>query len=338
MVTTQIFVAIGSFISITASRIIANVASRKLANTSPQSKSSPPANQSALAKRAENDQIRKAEAEYLRGKAKREQELVKIQADLASMREIEIRAGMEIAAAEAQRGERALEISEKDLQLKKQALQLAKERLKQDGNIAEVQQQQIERTLELRERELEILEKERAERLQLSYLHLQLVQENKAKDIDLKLQEIQATWDRENWSGVLSREEMREILVRGRQKHHLLILVSPPDIEGCPEFDATFHKTVRSELKEFIGKYYPLDSELCPVEFYGKFFKSSVFDTEVKLQLERDLSPIPTVVIYSDVTTEKIYFHIHFWGCEGSLPETFTWNWLEEKHQLETSG
>lgn len=327
MAIPQIIAALGSFVSMTASRVIASVASRKLAN---------PPNQAGLAKRGENEQLRKAEAEYLRGKANREQELVKLQSDLATMREIEIKAGMEIAAAQADREERALEISEKDLQLKKQALQLAKERLQQESNLAEAQQQQAERALQLRERELEILAEERAARLQLSYLHLQLVQEHKAKDIDLKLQEIQAEWDKENWAGVLSREEMRQILREGREKHRLLMLVSPPDIEGCPEFDSNLHKAVRSELKQFMEKYYPLQSELCPVEFYGKFFKSSVFDIEVK-QYERNLAPIPTVVIYSDVTNDKVYFHVHVWGLAELVPLTLTWDWREERDKLEAS-
>ncbi|MBW4494838.1 MAG: 50S ribosome-binding GTPase [Oscillatoria princeps RMCB-10] len=326
MAIPQMLAALGSFVSMTGSRIAANWLSRKI----------DPPNQAGLAKQSQNQQIRKAEAEYLRGKAKREQELVKIQADLAKMREIEIRAGMEIAAAQAEREERALEISEKELQLKKQALQLAKERLKQEGQVAEVQQQQVERVLQLRERELEILAEERAQRLQLSYLHLQLVQENKAREIDLKLKEIQAEWDKENWSGLLSREEMRQILIEGRQKHRLLMLVSPPDIKGCPDFDSNLHKAVRSELKEFMEKYYPLHSDLCPVEFYGKFFKSSVFDTEVK-QYERDLAPIPTVVIYSDVTNDKVYFHIHVWGLAEPVSMTFPWNWREERDKLEAS-
>jgi predicted GTPase len=322
-------VGIGSFISKTASQVIANVLSKKLTKTSSS-------NQAELAKRSENKQIRNVEAEYLRGKANREQDLVKIQDELCHMREIEITANMEIAAAQAQREERDLEISEKDLQLKKQALQLTKDRLNQEGNIAEVQRQQVERILELRERELEILEQERVEKLRLSYLRLQLVQENKAKDIDLKLQEIQAAWDRENWLGILSREEMREILVEGRDKHRLLMIVSPADIEGCSEFNNRLHKAVRSELKQFMEKNYPFNSELCSVEFYGKFFKTSVFDTEVK-QHERILAPIPTVVIYSDVTKDKIYFHIRCWGWKEPVSLTFIWNWSENKKQLEQS-
>jgi len=244
---------------------------------------------------------------------------------------------MAIAAAQAEREERALEISERELQLKQEAFQLAKQRLQQEGQIAETQRQQVERALELRERELQILAEERTEKIRLSYLHLQILQQNKAIEIDLHLSTIQANWDQENWSGVLSRAEMKQILLEGREKPRLLMLVSPPDIEGCSEFNINLHKDVRGELKSFIENYYPLDSDLCPVEFYGRFFKRSVFDIEVK-QYEKDLAPIPTVIIYSDVTDKKIFFYIHYWGFVEGVPLTLSWNWREERDKLEAEG
>lgn len=328
-------VAIGSWIGVTASRIVANVAGRIFSQPN-KSSSAITQGKTQVTKRGE-EQLRKAESDYLRGRAKREQDLVNIQADLAKMREIEVEAGMAIAAAQTEREERALEISERELQLKQQTFQLAKQRLKQEGQIAETQRQQVERALELREQELQILAEERAEKIRLSYLHLQILQQNKAIEIDLHLSTIQANWDQENWSGVLSRAEMKQILLEGREKPRLLMLVSPPDIEGCSDFDIHLHKDVRGELKSFIENYYPLDSDLCPVEFYGRFFKRSVFDIEVK-QYEKDLAPIPTVIIYSDVTDKKIFFYIHYWGFIEGVPLTLSWNWREERDKLETEG
>lgn len=333
----QALTALGSWVAVTASRIVANVASKiftqpsKPRNTATQGKTQV----AQVVKRGE-EQLRKAEVDYLRGKAKREQELVDIQADLAKMREIEVEAGMAIAEEQAEREERALEISERELQLKQQTFQLAKQRLKQEGKIAETQRQQVERALELRERELQILAEERAERSRLSYLHLQILQQSKAIEIDLHLNKIQADWDRENWSGVLSRAEMQKILIEGREKPRLLMLISPPNIDGSTEFDNNLHGAVRGELKYFVERSYPIDSNLCPVEFYGRFFKRSVFDIELK-QYEKDLEPIPTVVIYSDVTDEKVYFYIHCWGMANSGSLTLPWNWLEERNRLETS-
>jgi hypothetical protein len=316
--------SIGPFLADAAIQIVSDVAKEgvgsfidRLGGSSDQGQlSTQPVNQ------GKNENIRNQELQYLQDKAKRDQELVIIQQNLASMREIEVRAGIEIAV--------------QDLQLRRQALDFAKNRLKQEGTIAGVQLEQIDRVIQLRERELQILAQELTEKRRISDLHLQLVQQNKAVEIDLKLKELQSQWDQENWSGVLSREEMRRILLEGRDKHRLLMLVSPPDIEGSSDFNINLYKAVQSELKKFMEDNYPLDKGTCPVEFYGRFFKRSVFDAEVK-QYERSLFPVPTIIIYSNVTDEKIYFHIHTWGLTQPETKTFTWNWLEERNRLETS-
>lgn len=269
-----------------------------------------------------NENIRSQELQYLQDKAIRDQQLVTIQQNLASMREIEVRAGIEIAS--------------QDLLLRRQALDLAKERLQQEGTIAGVQLNQVERIIQLREDELKILAEELTEKRRVSNLHLQLVQQNKAVEIDLKLKELQSQWDQENWSGILSREEMQQILLEERDQHRLLMLVSPLDIDGCSDFNKNLQKSVQGELKKFMEDNYPSDRGTCPVEFYGEFFKRSVSDAEVK-QYERNLLPIPTIIIYSDVTDEKIYFYIHAWGLKKPETRTFVWNWLEERKKLEIS-
>jgi hypothetical protein len=260
--------------------------------------------------------LQNAETQYLQDKARREQELVAIQAQLASTREIEVKADIEISARE--------------LQLKQQFLEQQQEKLLQ----SELQHQQVEQIIQLQERELQLLEEEQSEQRKLSLLHLQLIQQSNAEKIDLKLKDIQAKWEQENWSGVLSRDEMRKILLEGREQHRLLMLVSPPDIEGCSDFDINLRKTVESELKSFMEDNYPLRSETRPVEFYGRFFKHSVSDAEVK-QYERDLSLIPTVIIYSNVTQDTIFFHIHFWGAGSLETKTLKWDWKVERTKLE---
>lgn len=188
-----LMVAIGGFVSMTVSRIVAVVASKKLTNTTANpSANSPP--KSNLAKR--DTGISKAESLYLNGKAEREQELLNIQADLANMREIEVRANLEIAKAEAEREDRALVISERTLKIKQQELELAKARLKQEKQISLAQQEQIEWGLKLKERELELMAEELAEREKLGYLHLEQRREQTAQKVNLKLREIQANWDR----------------------------------------------------------------------------------------------------------------------------------------------
>ncbi|NEQ74568.1 MAG: hypothetical protein F6K23_16910 [Okeania sp. SIO2C9] len=324
-----VFAAIGGFITMTASRVISVVAGRKLAE-----KSRP---KPVIAPLKKDERSRKAEADYFRAKSEREQELVNIQADLAKMREVEVLANIEIAKAEAEREERTLVISEKNLQLRKQELELAKTRLKQDIKLAEGQRQQAEKALQLRERELELMAEDLNERRKLSYLNLELQREQEANQIALKLTEIQSNWDRENWAGIISREEMQRLLIEAQKQHRLVMMISPPDISDCPEFNTNLQKEVRSEVKEFLEQHYPLNNDTCPVEYYGKFFKTAIFDAEVK-QLESDLSPVPTVVIYSDITDHKIYFHVTFWGLENPLSLTLPWHWKAEQQKLIEQG
>ncbi|OBQ15373.1 MAG: hypothetical protein AN488_20860 [Anabaena sp. WA113] len=98
-----------------------------------------------------NENIRSQELQYLQDKAIRDQQLVTIQQNLASMREIEVRAGIEIAS--------------QDLSLRRQALDLAKERLQQEGTIAGVQLNQVKRIIQLREDELQQFEIKRGTKM-----------------------------------------------------------------------------------------------------------------------------------------------------------------------------
>ncbi|MBP0036594.1 MAG: 50S ribosome-binding GTPase [Roseofilum sp. SID1] len=333
MAIPQVINAIGSFLSSTASRIVSTLTAKKITDGLSKNKS---LSQNKNARSSQGDQLHKIEIKYLRDKIKREQQLIAIQEELAKIRGFEVASGIKSAMNRAEREKIALEISEKDLQLKRQALELAQERFKHQQQVDNVKNFQAQQLLELQAKELEILEKEREDRRNVSHLYLQLVQNKNSQEIDLKIKKIQAEWDLENWTGVLSRDEMQQILEEGREKHRLLMLVSPPDIESCPEFNNQLHKKVRSELKKFMEINYPLESELCSVEFYGKFFKSSVFDTEIK-QYEKILSPIPTVVVYSDVTDEKVYFHVHGWGFPQPVSLTLPWDWQEEREKLEQS-
>lgn len=352
-----VLVAISGFVSMTASRVISVVAGRKLAEkSSKRIKNVVPSKQPSSSLVKQNHSARQAEAEYLKGKAERENELVNIQADIADIREKEFKAYTIVASAQADRenrtidlqeqrlqfdikmGERTLNVSEKALKLKREELRLAVARLHQQEQLADSQREQAQYFLNIKQRELEILEEELREKRKLSLIYLDLIREQQSTEIELKLTEIQSDWDRENWAGILSRDETRQILIHGQQNHRLVMLVSPPDIEDCPVFNSNLQKEVRNELKEFMQRNYPLDDELCPVEFYGKFFKSSVFDAEVK-QLERDLEPIPTIVIYSDITDQKIYFHVNFSGLQEPMPLTLpSWNWESERQKLVEEG
>lgn len=298
-----------------------------------------PAKTTALAKA--DQRVHQAESAYYEGRAKREQEMLDIQAGLARCREIELEANMEIAAEQAEREEQALWIAEQNLELRREELALAKKRLQQDKAIADAQRQLLEKSLKLHERELELSVEEFQERRKLHQQLLEWLKEHEANSIRLKLEENRAAWDRENWQGILSRDEVQNILIAGQQRHRLLMLVSPPDISNdCPDaFRNNLQMNVSSELKGFLEQQYPLNSDACPVEFYGKFFKSAIFDAEVK-KLEAVLSPVPTVILYSSMTDEKLFLHIGFWGLNDhaapiSLP---AWKWEEAMNALAEEG
>jgi hypothetical protein len=174
---------------------------------------------------------------------------------------------------------------------------------------------------EFKKRELEL-------RAKISADNLRLMQKHQTENIELKLKEIQANYDEQHWAGILSREETIKILKQGQQENHFLILLSPPDVSpSCPlTFQYDLGKTLRSKVKEFVETYYPPHSNF-PVQFFGKFFKSSIFDTEA-VQLENLLSVVPTAVIFSDLTNKELLLHIHVWGVQGgkmSLSSGFAW-------------
>lgn len=215
----------------------------------------------------------------------------------------------------------------------KELLQIQELRLKADMQIAAAKAEREERALQLKQEELE-------DKRKLSALYLDLIREKTAKEIELQQKEIQAIFDQQRWPGVLSRDEAQRIFIDEQKKPRLLMLVPPPDIsEDFPiSFRDSLNKEIRNQLKIFLEKYYSLQGDLCPVEFYGKYFERSVFDAEVK-QLETILSAVPTAIIYTDVTDHEVYFNVRFWGLQEPVSLSFEpWNWEEVKKELEEAG
>ncbi|MBD1897723.1 WD40 repeat domain-containing protein [Coleofasciculus sp. FACHB-129] len=219
-------------------------------------------------------------------------------------------------------------------------LELQDLRLKADLQIESASAERDERTLKLRERELQLKAEELADKRQMSSLYLELMREKTAKEIELKQKEIQAIFDQQKWPGVLSRDEVERIFGDEQKKPRLLMLVPPPDIsDDFPlSFRDSLKKEVRNQLKGFLERHYSLEGELCPVEFYGKYFERSIFDAEVK-QLETILAAVPTAIIYSDITDHEVYFNVRFWGLQDTVSLSFEpWNWEEAKKQLQEAG
>jgi hypothetical protein len=189
------------------------------------------------------------------------------------------------------------------------------------------------------EKRLQLQEQELQDRRELSVLQRELMRELQAQEIQVKLTEIQTLWDKDTWFSNLSRQETERILQR--QQHRLLILISPPKIsEDCP---ASFRNNLEIDLRSvgtFLNHHYPQQSQLCPVEFYSDYFKRPISDIDVK-RLQTILAPVPTAILYSDISDYEVNFRVGFWGVQDSevfLFPTQAWNWEEAKKELEADG
>ena len=189
-------------------------------------------------------------------------------------------------------------------------------------------------------RRLELQAQEQQDRLKLAALQRDLMRELQAKDIQVKLAEIQTIWDKDTWFSKLNREETKQILLQ--QQHRLLILLSPPKIsKRCPE---TFCEDLPIEMRsvgDFLRQHYPQQDVLRPVKFYSDYFTESIGDIDVE-RLQGILSPVPTTILYSDISDYAVTFRVGFWGFlnnqEVSLFSTKVFDWEEAKDALLASG
>ncbi|NET26508.1 WD40 repeat domain-containing protein [Okeania sp. SIO1I7] len=284
-------------------------------------------NSSAIVQQTkEQAQWIQAQSEYLKRREERETRLEKLQVEQQKLQAY-------IAGEQAQREERALELKENELQLQ--------------ANIAAGQAQREEHALQLKQEELQIQQQDLQERRELARLQRELMRELHAKTVEVKLTEIQTIWDLENWFSKLSRQETEDILRKGQQQYRLLVLASPPDVsEDCPQsFRNNLKIEIQSKLREFLHQNYPLNPGAdnfspCPVEFYGDYFKEPISDIRVK-QLQKLLAPVPTVVLYCQISDYEVNFHLGYWGLhddEVSLLPIQTWDWEQAQEKLEKTG
>lgn len=180
-----------------------------------------------------------------------------------------------------------------------------------------------------------------AEQRNFSTQVLQLFGEWQNIQIQGKLKEIQTIFDQKNLSTIFSREESYNILVRTQQKHRLLVLVAPPRVSLTCSSSLQHDLPIElpEKLKVFLNEHYPIDSDVCPVEFYGDYFLRPIGDADIR-QLQTILSPISTVVLHSNISDCEVYFHVSFWNPQSnnivklSMPP---WNWEEARESLSSS-
>ncbi|BAZ02179.1 WD40 domain-containing protein [Tolypothrix tenuis PCC 7101] len=178
-------------------------------------------------------------------------------------------------------------------------------------------------------------------RVECSKQLLELLGEWQANQVQRQLPDIRNFFEQRDLSNIFSREETYNILSNGQKKHRLLVLVAPPHISPhCPSsLQHDLPIELPEKLKTFLHRDYPLNSDLCPVEFYGDYFMRAISDTDI-LQLQQILPPIPTVVLHSKITDYEVYFHANFWHPNNSkiakinLP---TWNWEEAYEALQAA-
>ncbi|MEG4089742.1 WD40 repeat domain-containing protein, partial [Microcoleus sp. Pol12B4] len=229
------------------------------------------------------------------------------------------------------------------------------QQIKKDPRWIKAQMKYLQRQ-QAREQELialagaeERVKEERANRIKaqevrdkraISRLCRDLMREFQSEAIRVKLSEIQTIWDRDNWFSNLSRQETEQILQQ--QQHRLLLLVAPAKIsQDCPDsFRHNLNIELPAKLRAFLNQHYPPHGDLCPVQFYGDYFKKAISDIDVE-RLQTVLSPVPTAILYSDISDYEVNFHVGFWGVINqsvSLVAMQPWNWEEVYHQLEAEG
>lgn len=189
------------------------------------------------------------------------------------------------------------------------------------------------------ERAQELKKQELRDRRELSALQRELMRELQAKEIEIKLTEIQTVWDKDTWFSQLSRQETEQILLQ--QQQHLLVLVAPPEMSAdCPN---SFRNNLKSELRivgSFIGEYYSFDNEFYRIKFYSDYFQKPISDIDVE-RLHRILSPIPTIVFHCDINDYAATFRAGIWGLGNdnvALFSTQPWNWEKTYQSLLESG
>jgi len=190
------------------------------------------------------------------------------------------------------------------------------------------------------ERANRIKAEELRDRRAISRLCRALMREFQAEAIRAKLSEIQIIWDRDHWFSNLSRQETEQILQQ--QQHRLLLLVAPAKIsQDCPDsFRHNLNIELPGKLRAFLNQHYPQYGDLCPVQFYGDYFKKPISDIDVE-RFQTVLSPVPTAILYTDISDYEVNFHVGFWGIINqnvSLVAMQPWNWEEVYHQLEAEG
>lgn len=132
------------------------------------------------------------------------------------------------------------------------------------------------------------------------------------------------------WASRFTPLEIMKIFHDRMRGCKLLVLVSKPDLpanEFTKEMQRDINTRLSHNLSIFMEKYYPEGSESYPVEFYDDFFDRPdcpISKADLK-KLEQVLAPIPTIVLYTNVTSKEVYFKAQLIGKVVSSEKVMHW-------------
>jgi WD40 repeat protein len=173
----------------------------------------------------------------------------------------------------------------------------------------------------------------------INHEFLSLISEWQADKIERQSFEIRDAFENRNLAAIYKQAATYSLLQEAQKKHQFLVLVAPPKISAsCPaSFQNDLAIELLEEMSDFCQRYYPADTDIAPVKFLGDYFQRSITDTDVQ-QLQAILSPIPTVVLYSSISDQKIYLHVGLWHLQSHEVFKFSlagWDWEETKERLQ---
>lgn len=254
----------------------------------------------------------------------------------------------EVKKAELSYYKKKLELDNQSLQLQRKQRQFALElalhqfkcKLVQQETDNEIPRERIgleNLSLELKEIKIAIQKEQR----NLSYLRQELLREQQEKEIELKLQEIQAEWDKDTWLSQLSRFETEQILKKYQQT--LLILACLPSVASDRSLAAMRKLDFKLEMRKvssFLADYYSVNDQLYPVKFFGDYFKQPIEEIEIE-RLHSLLSCVPVYIIYTDIRSDAVTFRVASWKMQDKQAMSFSpieWNWREVERELLKAG
>ncbi len=190
--------------------------------------------------------------------------------------------------------------------------------------VSQVQLEMQKQGLELKARQIE-------ENRQYGQMYLHTLETQMQQELQLRQLELQAQYDQKHWASIFSRAELQKIFSKSNS---LLMIVSKPETEIFPNLATR----LGNKLNMFMGRQFPENDDMNPVQFYTDFFERAVSKADL-IKLQSELK-IPTAGIYVEITEPEVFFNIRFEGMgkysEEKLIDTLEWNWVEYKEQLMT--